>query len=62
MGYYWFVARHRWACFWRDLPFNLAHMLPRSVALQAYIRVCAQTLDSPPVEFDHVCKTWEKKK
>lgn len=59
LGYRWFVIRHQWACFWRDLPWRIALRLPRSVAMAAFIRVWGEACGETSGEFDTICDSWD---
>lgn len=59
-GYRWFVLRHRWACFQRDLPWTIALWLPPNVALMAFVRVYSCLGECGP-EYSRVYHEWERR-
>ena len=57
---------YRWFCFrvWRretaeKLRWKVAWLLPRKIALLAFVRVMACTGDSPGPEYSNAYKAWE---
>jgi len=54
---WWIYPIRRW---FRDIPMKLAWMLPRSVALWAFIRVYACDGDCPGPEYEQKYKAWER--
>ena len=56
----WWLFRYRCSRWREDLPMRLAWMLPRKVALWAFIRVMAATGDNPAdITYDSAYKAWE---
>ena len=56
----WWLFTYRLRNYRRDLPMRLAWLLPRSVALWAFIRVCGASGASPnEITYKSAYKAWE---
>jgi hypothetical protein len=53
----WIYPMQRW---YRDIPMKIAWLLPRSVALWAFIRVYACDGNGPGPEYSQKYQAWER--
>ena len=62
LGYRLYSVRYEWRHFWREtLPWKLAWLVPRKIALFVFVRVYGATWkDCPGDEYGIVYKGWEQ--
>lgn len=60
-GWWWFLIRVRWHGTAERLRWRIAYLLPRTIALMAFVRVCSASGDDPAdIRYESAYRAFEK--